>query len=308
MWLVKTHSRFETADQGGAFAQFEAQRAILLVRHPLKVVTSFWHFVLANERQDRSVPASTFTTFSRIWDVFISRVGAAWGSFHRFWLTRPLPLLVLRYEELTSDRAAVLQRLYDFLYAGGAADAAPALRRLECMKAQGASAPSYYTPRAHAAAEADIFTANQTRRLLQSLRTELCILGYGRPRGRLNESGSELATVRCSKAELSALRRGAAAQLLGEDVSAAPPAAAGSGLTLNRGNAGCGASRRRKPPKHTAPSVPGPAGMACGASLSTAAKAPDKMLQHPFQALACVRQAARARQIDISSWDLAPGA
>ena len=75
VWLVKTHSRFETADQGGAFAQFEAQRAILLVRHPLKVVTSFWHFVLANERQDRSVPASTFTTFSRIWDVFISRVG-----------------------------------------------------------------------------------------------------------------------------------------------------------------------------------------------------------------------------------------
>ena len=47
---------------------------------------------------------------------------------------------------------------------------------------------------------------------------------------------------------------------------------------------------------------------ACGASLSTAAKAPDKMLQHPFQALACVRQAARARHIDISSWDLAPGA
>ena len=42
--------------------------------------------------------------------------------------TRPLPLLVLRYEELTSDRAAVLQRLYDFLYAGGAADAAPAYR------------------------------------------------------------------------------------------------------------------------------------------------------------------------------------
>ena len=70
----------------------------------------------------------------------------------------------------------------------------------------------------------------------------------------------------------------------------------------------CGASRRRKPAKHTAPSVPGPAGMACGASLATAAKAPDKMLQHPFQALACVRQAARARHIDISSWDLAPGA
>ena len=66
--------------------------------------------------------------------------------------------------------------------------------------------------------------------------------------------------------------------------------------------------RRRKPPKHTAPSVPGPAGMACGASFSTAAKSPDKMLQHPFQALACVRQAARARHIDISSWDLAPGA
>ena len=85
----------------------------------------------------------------------------------------------------------------------------PALRRLECLKSQGASAPTYYTPRAHVAAEADIFTANQTRRLLQSLRTELCILGYGRPRGRLNESGSELATVRCSKAELSALRRGA---------------------------------------------------------------------------------------------------
>ena len=96
--------------------------------------------------------------------------------------------------------------------------------------------------------------------------------------------------------------------MLGGDATAAPPAAAGSALTLNRGNAGCGASRRRKPPKHTAPSVPGPAGMACGASLSTAAKAPDKMLQHPFQALACVRQAARARHIDISSWDLAPGA
>ena len=39
----------------------------------------------------------------------------------------------------------------------------------------------------------------------------------------------------------------AAAQLLGGDATAAPPAAAGSALTLNRGNAACGASRRRKP-------------------------------------------------------------
>ena len=101
----------------------------------------------------------------------------------------------------------------------------------------------------------------------------------------------------------SALRRGVAAQLLGGDATAAaPPAAAAGGLTLNCGNVGCGVSRRR-PPKQ--PSVPGPDGMAWR-ELSDGGCVPDKMLQHPSGAR--VRgQAARARHIDISSWDLAPG-
>jgi hypothetical protein len=47
----------------------------------------------------------------------------------------------------------------------------------------------------------------------------------------------------------------------------------------------------------------GPGGMKCGASVRDAQRHPEAMLQHPFQALACVRQAAAARGITISSWD-----
>ena len=156
VWLVKTHSRFDSLPPGGPFAQFRFASALLVVRHPLDVFLSFWSFTLADERHDVSVPSATFAQFGAVWDAFIAVAQRHWQAFHRFWLARAatgtasaaavvsdaVPTLVVRYEDLTDGEgggyARAMRRVHDFLYLrptapAPAPSAAEAGSRLGCM-------------------------------------------------------------------------------------------------------------------------------------------------------------------------------
>ena len=192
VWVIKTHSRFTHGT--GSFAQFSPASAILLVRDPLHVITSFWSFVLSNERQDVSVPSSTFQQFPRVWDAFVTVVANAWRDFHRFWLRRAAnqqhPLLILRYEDLASHDGAVysltVDRLRRFLYSMptgvsppiSAVESHAARTRAECLLSrQVGPRGGYYTPRAKGS-EATAYSEEQRSRVLSLTRLELCLLGY----------------------------------------------------------------------------------------------------------------------------------
>ena len=52
------------------------------------------------------------------WSEHVRREASVWSAFHQYWLKAPVPLLVVRYEDLTatpSHRLGSLQTLAEFL-------------------------------------------------------------------------------------------------------------------------------------------------------------------------------------------------
>ena len=381
VWIVKTHSRFSAGT--GAFAAFTPAKAILLVRHPLSIAVSFWSFVLSDERQAQTVPASTVAQFPLIWDAFLSAVTRAWQTFHRFWLLRSArqPVLVVRYEDVassvgTASYERAVRALHSFLYSEEQrlprAEVESALQRAGCLlRARPEARGSYYKPRHKSAEEgpsstagtatrSPFFSEQQQSRVLNTLRLELCVLGYGGATG-------GLAPLRCSGAERSALSddgrivspRQLLPLLLGGEAEGQAEGGAGGGglgggsssavsgasaerggharlghnrpqsawaqagdgahdsaqtLELNRGGchamaAGGGGPSTMRCPTHLADPAAGRRDVAASGrrASSTAAKHHDRgaavQLSHPFQALSCVRDAARARGLNLSAWD-----
>ena len=137
---------------------------------------------------------------------------------------------------------------------------------------------SFYRPRAKTAAEGvgKMYSEAQRAQLLTQLRLEPCVLGY---------ADDPDAAVACSDAETTALAEGRVTALLRDQYCQASSVSGG-----------------------------GPGTMQCPLRLDQLAPRADKPQQqrhrslapelaHPFHALARVRQAARARSINISAWD-----
>jgi len=76
------------------------------VRHPGATLAS--HFRLFHATNpDKSRPLKRF--------IAGQRQNGDWSSYHRAWASAPLPLLRLRYEEVTRDPEAAVRALADFL-------------------------------------------------------------------------------------------------------------------------------------------------------------------------------------------------
>ena len=301
VWIIKTHSRFG-AGPPGAFATFTPATVILLVRNPLRVAVSFWSFVLSDERQAQTVPAQTFAQFPLVWDSFVTSVSRAWQAFHRFWLARMQwqPVLVLNYEDVShggESYGRAVNNLHRFLYSSrsgvDAAEARAARHRASCLQAARPEArSSFYAPRPKSDDEGGAYTPAQRSRMLSTARLELCILGYAGELG-----------LACSEEERRALELGRVAALLPRDrgSTSSVESMGSSALELNSG--GCRA---------VAAGGAGPSSMQCPFKAEqmdrhgTKATSERGLLHHPFQALACVRQAARARGVNVSAWDHVP--
>jgi hypothetical protein len=109
-WVVKSHF-----PERHGWMKFPARRGILLVRNPINAIDSYFNMQLS-ANHEMSLDESQYERFSEIWNEHVLTEAKVWAEFHKYWLDQKIPLLVVRYEDLLTDRDRELGRMYRFLY------------------------------------------------------------------------------------------------------------------------------------------------------------------------------------------------
>lgn len=107
--VVKTHF-----PERRGFALFAAHRAILLVRNPWDVIDSYFNMTLTNSH-NTTMHDSQYHRFAELFRTLAMAEVRVWCRFNRWWLRAPIPLLVVRYEDLVVHRERILRRIGWFL-------------------------------------------------------------------------------------------------------------------------------------------------------------------------------------------------
>ena len=114
VWVVKSHF-----PEKYGWKELGAQRAILLVRNPFNAIRSYFNMLLTGTHTHSIIP-SEYTRFADVWDSHVREEIGWWCEYHLWWLRQPIPVLVVRYEELVAARPQArereLRRIVDFLY------------------------------------------------------------------------------------------------------------------------------------------------------------------------------------------------
>ncbi|CAB1121182.1 unnamed protein product [Ectocarpus sp. CCAP 1310/34] len=108
--VVKTHY-----PERPGFRAFEADKAVLLVRNPFDAIDSYFNMALTNTH-DRSLHDAVYEEFQEFWDGMIRNEMKVWERFNTYWLSRRVPVHVVRYEDLLSDPEATLLGLVAFIH------------------------------------------------------------------------------------------------------------------------------------------------------------------------------------------------
>ena len=142
-----------------------------------------------------SVPDGGYARLQPGWAAHVRREAAVWSAFHQHWLRAKVPLLAVRYEDLTaspSHRDATLRILAEFLVARaqeeGVTDAhitaalhglLARVRRAAARCERGGWDGGVYRPRCGRAGDSlRHFSAEDRAAVLQSCAAEMCLFRY----------------------------------------------------------------------------------------------------------------------------------
>jgi hypothetical protein len=192
VWTVKCHF-----PERLGWKYFKANRGILLVRHPINAIKSYFHMQLTASHH-LSLAPSEFTRFPKIWDEHVAMEAEIWVKFHTFWLKQNIPTIIVRYEDLLMNKEDEMKRIYRFLYRTGkkGGDAGPpggeeageeesvqySERLLRAVKDE--TAGHVYKPRAaNVQANFEHYTEEQRELVLGSCQDFLYHLGYADEKG-----------------------------------------------------------------------------------------------------------------------------
>lgn len=109
-WVIKTHF-----PERLGWMKFPVRRAILLVRHPVNAIDSYFNMQLA-ACHTMSLDESQYERFAEVWADHVATEAQVWADFHKFWFAQEIPTLVVRYEDLLESRERELRRMFVFLY------------------------------------------------------------------------------------------------------------------------------------------------------------------------------------------------
>jgi hypothetical protein len=100
--------------------RFEARRAILVVRNPFDAIDSYWNLNVTNTHTEK-VTDEVYEQFHDFFQDLVRNEMKVWLDFLDFWYqSSPLPLLVVRYEDLIRTPRSELERILEFYTTGGA--------------------------------------------------------------------------------------------------------------------------------------------------------------------------------------------
>ena len=109
-WVIKSHF-----PERLGWMRFPVRRCILLVRHPINAIDSYFNMQLS-ACHTLSLDESQYHRFAEIWNDHIETEASVWTDFHEYWLRQKISMLIIRYEDLLEQRERELRRLFDFLY------------------------------------------------------------------------------------------------------------------------------------------------------------------------------------------------
>eukprot|EP00160_Parvularia_atlantis_P020900 Unigene8847_Nuclearia_a/m.27069 Unigene8847_Nuclearia_a/g.27069 ORF Unigene8847_Nuclearia_a/g.27069 Unigene8847_Nuclearia_a/m.27069 type:complete len:207 (-) Unigene8847_Nuclearia_a:102-722(-) len=184
--VVKTHDpMFARHSQ----PDFVFQRVVYLVRNPIDAIWSHFNLALAGDH-DRSINATgAEEDVASRWRRFASKQPKLWREHVQHWrsVSERVPMITVRYEDLTSDGEGELQRMSQFLFPHVQGDAT-LLRRLRCAVQTSINAGEHqvggYRPRSASTGAAgdlrsQLLSYEAERHILRQTFVELCALGYG---------------------------------------------------------------------------------------------------------------------------------
>lgn len=64
------------------------------MRNPLCALDSYWNFVLSGSHTS-SLLEQEYARLQLSWDAMLQRETEVWRQFHQYWLSTPVPLLVV---------------------------------------------------------------------------------------------------------------------------------------------------------------------------------------------------------------------
>ena len=109
-WVVKSHF-----PERHGWMKFPVKRGILLVRHPINAIDSYFNMQLS-ANHEMSLDESQYERFADIWNEHVLTEAKVWADFHEYWMQQKIPLLTVRYEDLLIHRERELERIFRFLY------------------------------------------------------------------------------------------------------------------------------------------------------------------------------------------------
>ena len=94
---------------------FKGQSAILVVRNPYDAIDSYWN-MNATKSHTKSLTPEMYDKYSGMWSGLVQNEIHIWNKFLDFWLNDdcPIPVLVIRFEDLIRNPARELQRILEF--------------------------------------------------------------------------------------------------------------------------------------------------------------------------------------------------
>lgn len=115
IWVVKTHY-----PERMGYRKFSCSRVVLLVRNPFDAIESYFYMGMTNTHNKR-LSSKAFDSLRHLWPEFVSHEAKIWTVFHEFWLrvSKFLPVLLVRYEDLLTRKDEVMRRIFDFMCDGG---------------------------------------------------------------------------------------------------------------------------------------------------------------------------------------------
>jgi hypothetical protein len=94
--------------------QFEAHRAILVIRNPFDAIISYWNLNLTNTHTEK-VTDQVYKDHQGFFQELVRNEMKVWLAFLTFWLTNAdIPVLAVRYEDLILNPRPQLERILKF--------------------------------------------------------------------------------------------------------------------------------------------------------------------------------------------------
>ena len=107
--VVKTHFPEKKSHIESAI-----ERVVLVTRNPMDTLVSLFNMI-ATGTHNESIIDSDFELFKPEWEDIIKQEMTVWKDFYHFWLSKDIPVHILKYEDLKQSPYHFLKQVLEFL-------------------------------------------------------------------------------------------------------------------------------------------------------------------------------------------------